>query len=144
MKTIMRAIVVTITAVILLSFSPGTALAAQADLNRNVFLTSTPTSAMDTARMSRSIYLAAGYYSWTTGLIGTASTSTVGSAGAGRNLYVSSGTYTWACDLVPGSGTYRTICSVSRPGVSTAWLTSANYTVSQSGNYVLSSTLNGR
>ncbi len=137
MRNIARFLVVIVTSLLLVAGSVSHASADSASLERNLFLTYAPRPSDATARMARSIFLAAGTYDWR---VVTGNESTV-AAFDSRRLFLASGTYTWACDIVPQSGTYRNVCSLSRPGFATAWLVSSDYKIFKSDFYNFQSVL---
>lgn len=118
---------------------PGTATAADTAYNtKTQYLTGTPNSGMAGSCVSRSVYLAAGYYDWGHRM-GTG--SSVGRA----NLYLGADWYTWADCLDPGDGIYghgTTLKAVNhswpRVEISRTWR------LSSSGTYTWGSFLDPR
>ncbi len=144
MRRAVRTATLFLAALLLFSGWSGTAVASEtAFLTRDIYLTATPNPVNPPGQMSRSIYLASGNYFWSTITSGNPGTSTrtVPGSSSNRTLYLSEGTYTWACDIVNETGTYRVICSLSRPGVTTAWLSSSSFRLSTAGSYNVQSAL---
>ncbi|MET9963053.1 hypothetical protein ABZ128_28975 [Streptomyces sp. NPDC006326] len=107
-----------------------------AQLSRTLYLTASPTAGAS-APMSRSIYLAAGYYDWSSTLEGRGQTF------AGRHIYLAAGWYSWNCAIQsPANGWYRDTCTLDHGG-GPAYLVSDQYKLYVSGSYTFVSFLYG-
>ncbi|MFE0646839.1 hypothetical protein ACFW2Y_35375 [Streptomyces sp. NPDC058877] len=132
------AIVVAVMAAFTVSTAPSSATeVGTATLSRTLYLTDSP-KAGAAASMNRSIYLAAGTYSWS---------SDLGSYGgrpfASRYIYLAAGWYSWKCTLrSPADGYYQHTCSLDH-GAGPAYLVSDRFTLTPSGQYTMESFLQG-
>ncbi|MFD8237163.1 hypothetical protein ACFV20_35465 [Streptomyces sp. NPDC059696] len=115
------------------------ASAGAADLNRTLTLTQYPEPG-SRADMQRTIYLAAGNYSWDVNLGGPFAPADSGYVT--RDIYLAAGTYTWYCAIyAPDYLVYVNTCYLEKPGSARAWIESRSYRLWTSGSYTLSSRL---
>ncbi|MGC0332165.1 hypothetical protein RKD23_005155 [Streptomyces sp. SAI-170] len=112
----------------------GQASAADAAYNtRSVYLDGAPVPSDPPACVSRSIYLAAGNYTWTQILNSSRTPS--------RDIYLAAGTYTWKDCISAGTGYYLQNSSLTKSGGGTAWLSDPNHLDLSAGTYTMGSLL---
>ncbi len=129
MRSIVKTIAVAIAAGAMLSSTNTPAAASEegtANNYRTQFLTHAPTDGMANSYTRRSIYLAAGNYSYETGIFGVGATK--------RNLFLAAGTYDWNCTLDPKNGFYEVSCTIKKPGSALAGVGPAGIRLSASGS----------
>ncbi|MFE1412678.1 hypothetical protein ACFW6F_17990 [Streptomyces sp. NPDC058746] len=134
-----RSLTVLLTAVAAFTVSAAPSNAADAGwatLTRTLYLTDSP-AAGASAPMSRSIYLAAGNYAWSSAVIDE------GLSTASRQIYLAAGWYSWKCTIhAPVANRYQHTCSLDR-GAGPAYLDSSQFRLYPSGSYTLKSDLFG-
>ncbi|MEU8525744.1 MULTISPECIES: hypothetical protein [Streptomyces] len=130
------AVLVATVAAFTVSVSPSSAAdAGWATLSRSLYLTGSPTAG-SAASMNRSIYLAAGNYSWSSAVLSEGATT------ASRQIYLAAGWYAWKCTIhAPVAGRYQQTCSLDH-GAGPAYLVSDQFRLI-SGQYTIQSDLFG-
>ncbi|GGS83533.1 hypothetical protein GCM10010222_26280 [Streptomyces tanashiensis] len=114
---------------------PADAASQPATLSRTLWLEHTPGN---TASVQRSIYLAAGTYSWWVQL--EQQSTPVNGSQASRDIYLAAGWYDWTCTIGRSEwpAAYASACQLQKSGSTPARISSNPFEIDTVGYYTVS------